>query len=162
MFSKILAFGLGALAVVNAAPAVFSFQTPMLSCSVNMLGTSQAVVKAFDKIPAAGQYKISNKNFPNNPGPYGVWDMVPVEEGSALYTITNLGFNAPLHYSPTGLIVVGGPNGANFLIESAGGGDYVIKLGDQVWTIGSSLEALHLEPQQQGAAKQLWRFDPVN
>ncbi|KAF8190209.1 hypothetical protein K438DRAFT_1763228 [Mycena galopus ATCC 62051] len=65
MFSKILAFGLGALALVNAAPAVFSFQTPMLSCSVNVLGTSQAVVKSFDKFPGPGKYKISNKAFPD-------------------------------------------------------------------------------------------------
>ncbi|KAF7350838.1 hypothetical protein MSAN_01645800 [Mycena sanguinolenta] len=35
MFSKFLALGLGALAFVRAAPAL-SFQTPLLSCSVNL------------------------------------------------------------------------------------------------------------------------------
>ncbi|KAF8140861.1 hypothetical protein K438DRAFT_1785324 [Mycena galopus ATCC 62051] len=47
MISKVLTFGLGALALVRAAPAAFSFQTPMLSCSVKM-GTVRAVVHFYD------------------------------------------------------------------------------------------------------------------
>ncbi|KAF7350836.1 hypothetical protein MSAN_01645500 [Mycena sanguinolenta] len=61
MFSKLLALGLGALAVARAAPA-FSFQTPLLSCSVN-LDASVAPVKSFE----AGEYMIYNDIFGDRP-----------------------------------------------------------------------------------------------
>ncbi|KAF8190214.1 hypothetical protein K438DRAFT_1971089 [Mycena galopus ATCC 62051] len=181
MFSKILAFGLGALALVNAAPAVFSFQTPMLSCSVNMLGTSQAAVKSFDEFPGPGRYKISNTAFPDSqlvarqmaqpvtlsspgqgPGPIGMWDILPALDESAGYLIINVGLRAATS-SFRDVIVAGGTTAAPFAIEPAGGKEYVIKLPneDKVWSLGSPFEALHLEPQQ-GAAKQLWRFEAVN
>ncbi|KAF8190205.1 hypothetical protein K438DRAFT_1763224 [Mycena galopus ATCC 62051] len=179
MFSKILAFGLGALALVNAAPAVFSFQTPMLSCSVNMLDT--AAVKSFDEFPGPGRYKISNTAFPDSqlvarqwaqpvtlsypgedPGPSGVWDILPPQDGSAGYVIFNVDLRAATS-SFRDVIVAGGTTAAPFAIEPAGGKEYVVKLPneDKVWSLGSTFEALHLEPQQ-GAAKQLWRFEPVN
>ncbi|KAF8190211.1 hypothetical protein K438DRAFT_1971088 [Mycena galopus ATCC 62051] len=181
MFSKILAFGLGALALVNAAPAVFSFQTPMLSCSVNMLGTSQAAVKSFDEFSVARRYKISNKAFPDlqliarqsggpvtlpspgeDPGSLGMWEILPVQDGSAGFAIINVGLNAATS-SFRDVIVAGGPTPTPFAIQRAGEKEYVIKLPneDKVWSLGSPFEALHLEPQQ-GDAKQLWRFEAVN
>ncbi|KAF8164185.1 hypothetical protein K438DRAFT_1984883 [Mycena galopus ATCC 62051] len=183
MFSKILAFGLGALALVNAAPAVFSFQTPMLSCSVNMLGTSQAAVKSFDYFGGPGKYKIYNKAFPGlqlvalnwgqpvmlsspseDPSLLGVWEFKRFTDGSDGYSIINAALRGPL--SPSGdRIIVGARIGVSFpfRVKSAGGEeeseDYVIELGDKVWSLGSSSEVpLHLEPQQ-GAARQLWRFE---
>ncbi|KAF8188878.1 hypothetical protein K438DRAFT_2145910, partial [Mycena galopus ATCC 62051] len=180
MFSKILAFGLSALAVVNAAPVAFSFQNPMLSCSVNMLGT--AAVKSFDEFPGAGLFKVSNKAFPDlrlvagkwgkpvklsDPGEVpdslGVWHIQPVNDGSAEYAIFHVGLRAATSSVRDVIIAGGNTPTILFAIESAGGEDYVIKVPneDKVWSFGSSSGVVQLEPQQ-GAATQLWRFEAVN
>ncbi|KAF8164187.1 hypothetical protein K438DRAFT_1941965 [Mycena galopus ATCC 62051] len=189
MFSKILAFGLGALALVNAAPADFSFQTPMLSCSVNMLGTSQAAVKSFDSFPP-GKYKIFNKAFPDSqivahpwdeevtlstpgkpvtlsppgldPGPVGVWRIRYLLGEHKPYEISNIGTHEPT-YCTEYLIRTGGLI-SPFNILPVGGQEYMIQpteLEDSVWSLGID-ETVHLEPQQRGDPRQLWRFEAVN
>ncbi|KAF8189276.1 hypothetical protein K438DRAFT_2019141 [Mycena galopus ATCC 62051] len=175
MFSKILAFGLGALALVNAATAVFSFQTPMLSCNVNMLGTSQAAVKAFDELPEdhkSGQYKIFNKAFPDLhlvarqalqpvmlsfPGEDPVGDRIM----GGRILLRNVGINAGMEFSGYD-IIAWSSGGSAFAVERAGE-EYVIKLihEDLVWSLGSSSDKLHVESRQ-GLPKQLWHFQAVN
>ncbi|KAJ7086231.1 hypothetical protein C8R44DRAFT_862106, partial [Mycena epipterygia] len=58
MFSKVLAFGLAALALVHAAPPS---QVPMVSCSVN-IGTSVGTPKPFNTfgVIEPGIYYIDN------------------------------------------------------------------------------------------------------
>ncbi|KAF7350837.1 hypothetical protein MSAN_01645700 [Mycena sanguinolenta] len=96
MFSKVFALGLGALALVRAAPA-FSFQTPMLSCSANF-DTSVAAIKS--NAIEEGFYQLYNEAWDDkeagdsqlrgfgyepiyvsysddNPGPFGVWHIKP-------------------------------------------------------------------------------------
>ncbi|KAF7364104.1 hypothetical protein MSAN_01069400 [Mycena sanguinolenta] len=109
MFSKVLAFGLGALALVRAAPA-FSFQTPMLSCNVNL---DAAVAPVTSNAIQPGQYKIYNEAFGyaqlrsyslnepifvsytrEEPGPFGMWNVIQTgSPGSNEYKIVNLGLS---------------------------------------------------------------------
>ncbi|KAF7364105.1 hypothetical protein MSAN_01069500 [Mycena sanguinolenta] len=113
MFSKVLAFGLGALAIVRAAPA-FSFQTPMLSCSVNL---DASVAPVTSNAIEPGQYKIYNEAFGDyllrsygvgqpilvsysseDLGPYEMWNVIPV--GTNEYKIVNLGHSGVTRASP--------------------------------------------------------------
>ncbi|KAF8172257.1 hypothetical protein K438DRAFT_1981705 [Mycena galopus ATCC 62051] len=185
MFSKLLAFGLGALALVHAAPAL-AFQTPLLSCSVNMFGTeSAAAVKSLGDIPA-GKYRIFNEEMKGPvrslPSPNQTISFSPESDPSSLfeqwmvehrkgpggadsneYTITNVGLNTGTYaFGPDRLIFTGTQNDpANFSIQPAGDGVYHIKVPDEnaVWS-GAYRNTILLY-EQVGIAQQHWRFVPV-
>ncbi|KAJ6497297.1 hypothetical protein C8R45DRAFT_1093692 [Mycena sanguinolenta] len=156
MFSKILAFGLGALAIVRAAPAS-SIQMPVLSCSINL--DTSASAKSFDPI-LPGKYLIYNEahegEFQLNtytpvepifvmrtrefPGPYGIWEVAPSGKwGSNEYTITNTGINALQFVDLKGQVATSlkFSEGDSFSIEPAGGDTFTIKVPneDKVWAV---------------------------
>ncbi|KAJ7785262.1 hypothetical protein DFH07DRAFT_1054608 [Mycena maculata] len=176
MFSKVLTFGLAALALVHAAP---SFQMPMLSCNVNF-ETSVAPAHALDKLPN-GTYNIYNaawgsaqlRSYSTDqpifvsltlewPGDFGRWKVQELDD-SSLYNITNIGLNSPAH-SSNDLVVAGSP-AEGFSIEQAGDNVFTIRVPneDDVWTTDTNTKRsdVHLEGQV-GTTAQLWRFVPVD
>ncbi|KAJ6497310.1 hypothetical protein C8R45DRAFT_1211245 [Mycena sanguinolenta] len=154
MFAKILALGLGALAVARAAPAAFS-QNVMLSCSVN-LDVSAPPAKSFNAIEP-GEYMIFNKDFGSSPirtygvdrpvfaievgewpGPFGFWRVDPSGGlGSNEYTMTNVRLNTGTHVNSENKIVTIPGKGDRFSIEPAGDNTFTIKVPneDLVWTV---------------------------
>ncbi|KAF7350854.1 hypothetical protein MSAN_01647500 [Mycena sanguinolenta] len=178
MFSKLLALGLGALAVVHAAPA-FSFQTPLLSCSVN-LDASIAPVKAFNAIPS-GNYRIYNEAFgqrplrvfgpdqavwvgPEVPGDYAKWFIAPSgNPGSNEYIISNIGSKTGTKVT-RGMVVSTAGKGDSFTISPAGEGTYTIQIPneDEVWTVngGDSVSNVFLG-REQGEIESRWIFVPA-
>ncbi|KAF7350733.1 hypothetical protein MSAN_01634400 [Mycena sanguinolenta] len=181
MFSKVLAFGLGALAIVRAAPA-FSFQMPMLSCSPNF-DTSVAAVKANAIEP--GRYLLYNEAWGDKqpsqlrgyavgepvfvaysdlePGVFGVWDVIHSEsEGSDEYRLVNLGLRAAASVFKDQ--VVTSQSGENFEIEPAGNGLFTIKVPNEnlVWTVDTPninrLKSNVYLRQQVGALAAKWKL----
>ncbi|KAF7346688.1 hypothetical protein MSAN_01806600 [Mycena sanguinolenta] len=180
MFSKLLAFGLGALAVVRAAPA-FSFQTQQLSCSVN-LDVSVAPVHSFNALEP-GQYRIWNEAFtsgplyathpnspvllsPGNPGPTTIWSIAPSgNPGSNEYTITNTASNVGTRVT-SGLVFSTAGRGESFTISPAGEGTFTIQVPnkDEVWTVripGNEMLPVFLLPEE-GGIESRWRFVRVD
>ncbi|KAF7350832.1 hypothetical protein MSAN_01645100 [Mycena sanguinolenta] len=182
MFSKLPAFGLGALAVVRAAPAL-SFQTPLLSCSVN-LDASVAPVKSFNTIEP-GKYMIYNAwiygaNNPlraynpeelvfsdfEDPGKFGQWWIAPSENpGADEYTFTNVGLGTHASIEQDfyqGIITTQG-QGDSFAIEPADDGTFTIRAPnkDQVWTAVAEGQVLVYLQSQQDGDEQRWRLVPV-
>ncbi|KAF7364098.1 hypothetical protein MSAN_01068800 [Mycena sanguinolenta] len=175
MFSKVLAFGLGALALVRAAP-VFSFQTPMLSCSVNV---DASVAPVTSNAIEPGVYKIYNEAFGpaqlrsytlntpiyvsytrEEPGPFGLWNVISV--GSNEYKIVNAGLSSVALVSQGQIITEPRQGGGdNFAIEPAGEGMFTIQLPDRdrVWTVDASgpRSDVSLKPQD-GASEARWKF----
>ncbi|KAF7350839.1 hypothetical protein MSAN_01645900 [Mycena sanguinolenta] len=166
MFSKLLALGLGALAVVHAAPA-FSFQTPLLSCSVN-LDASVAPVQSLD----VRQYWIYNAAFerrplrvfaphedvsvgPEVPGEFARWLITPGKPGSNEYTFTNVGAYADIKVEKGMLHSTTVGQGDNFVISPAGEGMFTIQVPneDKVWTVtpGGSASNVFLRPARGGS-----------
>ncbi|KAJ7884130.1 hypothetical protein B0H14DRAFT_2564517 [Mycena olivaceomarginata] len=154
MFSKVLAFGLGAVALARAA----SLQTPMLMCNIN-LGTSAGPVKSFSALDP-GVYNIYNvasttqlRSYTRNqpifisytrefPGPFGEWKVDPA--GSDGFTITNQGLATPTYIDDAGNIVAGTQPPEIFAINRAADGAFVVQRvnEDQVWTADGSLGTL--------------------
>ncbi|KAJ6497333.1 hypothetical protein C8R45DRAFT_1093729 [Mycena sanguinolenta] len=172
MFSKLVAFGLGALAVVRAAPAV-SFQNSLLSCSVN-LDASVAPVKSCNAIAplAEPKYRIYNEAFGNNPvfvgledpGVYGTWWIAPSgNPGSNEYIITNAGLRTRAEVNGGAVATTDG-EGDSFTISPAGEGTFTIQVPneDKVWTVipAGRASAVYLRPQD-GSLAAKWRLVPV-
>ncbi|KAF7357246.1 hypothetical protein MSAN_01319600 [Mycena sanguinolenta] len=177
MFSKVLAFGLGALALVRAAPA-FSFQTPMLSCNINLPTTAQS----FDGLEP-GTYTIYNEAFGQNqlrsyrtndaiyvsrtlefPGPFGMWKVETSGDPAANeYTITNLALNAGTYATGGNEIATRPGPGDTFAIQPAGEGLYVIKVPneDQVWTVDTQTVRSSVYLKGQDGVATAWKFVPV-
>ncbi|KAF7346695.1 hypothetical protein MSAN_01807300 [Mycena sanguinolenta] len=178
MFSKLLAFGLGALAVVRAAPSL-SFQTQYLSCSVNLDG-SVATVKSFDALEP-GKYTIWNDGL-HPPGPLyayspdsllmagpasvspTIWSITPSgNPGSNQYTITasNIGTKVS-----KGMIVSTTGQSDSFTISPAGEGRFTIQVPneDEVWSVYSagvaSASNVFLQPEM-GEIDSRWTFVAV-
>ncbi|KAJ6497296.1 hypothetical protein C8R45DRAFT_1093691 [Mycena sanguinolenta] len=167
MFSKVLAFGLGALALVHAAPAV-SLKTPVLSCNVNFRG----IVAPVEPLPQIelGNYKIFNDELPsaqlstfqldepifvsttfNSPGPYGLWTIVPTgESGSNQYMI--------------GFVVTSYDQPDSFSIQPAGNNTFTIKVPneDKVWAIVPWLSKSAVFVRAQDGLATKWRFEKVD
>ncbi|KAF7357257.1 hypothetical protein MSAN_01320900 [Mycena sanguinolenta] len=179
MFSKVLAFGLGALALVRAAPA-FSFQTPMLSCDIN-LPTTVGTAQSFDALEP-GTYSIYNEAFGQNqlrsyrtgdaiyvsrtlefPGPFGMWRVETSGNPAANeYTITNVGLNAGTSATFAGEIATQPGKGNSFAIEPAGEGLYVIKVPneDKVWTVDTQTARSSVYLKGQDGVATAWKFVP--
>ncbi|KAJ7512987.1 hypothetical protein B0H11DRAFT_15328 [Mycena galericulata] len=178
MFSKVLALGLGALALVRAAP---SFQMPMISCRVNVQTSVAAADNSFDVLPP-GTYSISNNAFEGVqlrsygkdepifvsltrefPGPFGLWRVEQSGNGNE-YKITNVGLNAPTYISDKNLIYTGSKSDS-FSIEPAGDGLFTIRVPnqDKVWSLdGNPVRANVQLRGQDGNRDQVWRFMRVN
>ncbi|KAJ6497348.1 hypothetical protein C8R45DRAFT_1093742 [Mycena sanguinolenta] len=177
MFSKLLAFGLGALAVVGAVPAVLS-QKPLLSCSVNF-ETSVAPVESFAAIEP-GEYMIYNEafgknpvraytpNFPafvslEDPGAFGIWWVEPSGyPGSNEYTMTNTGLHTQAKVRETVVVSTDG-QGDSFAIWPAGEGTFTVPDEDKVWTVvpAGKRSPVYLRPQV-GALAAKWRLVPLH
>jgi len=172
MFSKLLALGLGALAVVRAAPAL-SFQTQLLSCSVN-LDAVPAPATSF----AAGQYMTYNEAFeqrplrvfapdqavwvgPEVPGDFARWSIVPSgNPGSNEYTIRNIGSNTGTKVKE-GKVVSTAGQGDSFTISPAGDGEFTIQVPaqDAVWTtIPEGASSYVYLAHQRGGSESKWRI----
>ncbi|KAF7350788.1 hypothetical protein MSAN_01640300 [Mycena sanguinolenta] len=173
MFSKVLAFGLGALAIVRAAPA-FSFQTPMLLCDANF-ATSVSPTKSFSTIEP-GVYRIYNEAYGlhdqlrsyrvddpifvartrEEPGPFGIWRVETSGNPDANeYTLTNVGLNAGAHADSQAR------KGDTFAIESAGQGNFVIKVpnDNKVWTVDTKLLKAPVYLKGEDGVATGWRFE---
>ncbi|KAJ7121106.1 hypothetical protein C8R44DRAFT_920797 [Mycena epipterygia] len=177
MVFKILAFGLAAL---NLARAASLFQTPLVSCNVN-LGSSQFA--AAGNLQAAipeGDYLIFNvvtntqvrSYIPNNPiyvsqtrefpGPFGTWTLKLA--GGDAFNIRNVGLGVYTFVDGDKNIISGDKQGpASFTVQPAGGNRYIIKVpnADLVWTVDEDAvtSTVHLEPQS-GSPTQLWTLQP--
>ncbi|KAJ7324026.1 hypothetical protein DFH08DRAFT_817498 [Mycena albidolilacea] len=171
MFSKVLAFGLGAVALARAA----SLQTPMLVCNMNLV-TSAGPGKSSSALNP-GVYNIYNvasttqlRSYSNDqpifvsytrefPGPFGEWKVDPADSDG--FTITNQGLATPTYIDDAGNIVAGTQKPEVFAINSAADGAFVVQRvnQDQVWTADGSLgrSPVTLQPQS-GSEEQLWRF----
>ncbi|KAF7357247.1 hypothetical protein MSAN_01319700 [Mycena sanguinolenta] len=180
MFSKVLTFGLGALALVRAAPA-FSFQTPMLSCNVN-LATTVGTAQSFDG-PVPGTYIIYNEAFGQDqlrsyqrgdeifvsrtrefPGPFGEWRVETSGDPAANeYTITNVGLDAGTYATSAGRITTKAGSGDTFAIQPAGEGLYTIKVpnADKVWTVDPQTVRSSVYLKGQDGVATAWRFVQV-
>ncbi|KAJ6497306.1 hypothetical protein C8R45DRAFT_1093701 [Mycena sanguinolenta] len=182
MFSKALAFGLGALALVRAAPAL-SVHNHMISCNTNF-PTPVAPVKSFDTIEP-GRYAIYNEAMSAQlrayvfdeqifvsltrewAGDFAVWDIQP--RGSYGYTITNVGLEAATQvafpasrYFKGKIFTTSGP-GQTFYITSAGEGYFNIKIPTWTWcglSIGES-DQVYLKPAD-GGDETRWTFTRVD
>ncbi|KAJ6497345.1 hypothetical protein C8R45DRAFT_1128977 [Mycena sanguinolenta] len=175
MFSKLLALGLSALAVVRAAPAL-SFQT-QLSCSVN-LDAVPAPAKSF----AAGQYMIYNEAFgerplrvfapgeavwvgPEVPGDFARWSIARSgPPGSNEYTIRNIGSDTGTKVKE-GKVVSTTGEGDSFIISPAGNAEFTIQVPNQdaVWTVIPEGQASYVYlAHQNGGSDSKWRIVPFN
>ncbi|KAJ7121105.1 hypothetical protein C8R44DRAFT_736791 [Mycena epipterygia] len=174
MVFKILAFGLAAL---NLARAASLFQTPLISCNVN-LGNKFATAGNLQPALPAGDYLIFNvatnsqvrSYTPNGPifisrtrefpGPFGTWTLEPANEDA--FTIRNLGLGLPTFVDGDKNVISGdNDDPVSFAVESAGENTYIIKVpnADLVWTVDPNTikSTVHLEPQS-GSSAQLWTF----
>ncbi|KAJ6494289.1 hypothetical protein C8R45DRAFT_1072916 [Mycena sanguinolenta] len=174
MFSKALALGLGALALVSAAPA--SFQSFQFSCSA----TSVAPVKSLDIAP--GKYGIYNVAYgaqlrsfnPEQPifvtltrdfpGDFGIWEL---EDGEDWGKIANVGLRAAAkatRVAPCGAIVATRGIADRYSIEPAGDNTFTIKVPneDLVWAVNRGLvrSDVFLKPAD-GTPETRWEFRPV-
>ncbi|KAF8186082.1 hypothetical protein K438DRAFT_1973457 [Mycena galopus ATCC 62051] len=173
MFSKVLAFGLGALALARAA----SLQTPVLVCNLNLV-TSAGSGKSSSALDP-GMYNIYNvasttqlRSYSNDqpifvsytrefPGPFGEWRVDPGPAGSDGFTITNHGLATPTYIDDAGNVMAGSQTPEVFTINPAGDGVFVVQRinQDQVWTADGSLGRSPVTLQaQNGSPEQLWRF----
>ncbi|KAJ6497366.1 hypothetical protein C8R45DRAFT_1211272 [Mycena sanguinolenta] len=185
MFSKLLALGLSAPAVVRAAPAPLS----RLSCSP-AVSTSTWCLEMFPsfatkdaddlqsapvKSLAAGQYMIYNEGFeqrplrvfapdqavwvgPEVPGNFARWSIA--QSGSNEYPIRNIG-----SYTGTkvkeGKVVSTTGQGDSFIISPAGDGEFTIQVPNQdaVWTVIPEGQASYVYlAHQRGGSESKWRI----
>ncbi|KAJ6493292.1 hypothetical protein C8R45DRAFT_928063 [Mycena sanguinolenta] len=152
MFSKVLAFGLSALALVRAAPE--------LTCS---RGASVSRFRSFAAIEP-GLYRIYNaahgaelRSFSvgqqlfttlthDYVGPFALWNIQQHTEYE--FTVSNVGVTeSATHRELTylkGELVTGPGQGDCFSIEPAGNGEFTIKLpyADAVWSIADAVNGL--------------------
>ncbi|KAF7350812.1 hypothetical protein MSAN_01642800 [Mycena sanguinolenta] len=184
MFSKVLAFGLGTLAIARAAPA-FSFQTPMLSCNVNLAtlpdadGSSRPLVLPSRSMDSSREHTIfitklldmtsfvatttgntivvsRTREFP---GPFGMWKVETSGDPAANeYTLTNIGLNAGTYATSQAH-----GKGDSFAIEPAGEGLFVIKVPneDKVWTVDPQAVRSPVYLKGEDGVATAWRFEAV-
>ncbi|KAJ7121100.1 kinase-like domain-containing protein [Mycena epipterygia] len=151
MVFKILAFGLAAL---NLARAASLFQTPLISCNVNLGSSKLATAGNLEPAIPAGDYLIFNvathsqvrSYVPNNPifvsrtrefpGPFGTWTLKPADEDA--FNIRNVGLGVYTFVDDDKNVISGDKKGpASFAVQPAGGNRFVIKVpnADLVWTV---------------------------
>ncbi|KAJ6493253.1 hypothetical protein C8R45DRAFT_1212654 [Mycena sanguinolenta] len=153
MFSKVLAFGLSALALVRAAPE--------LTCSSH--ATSVGHFKSFGAVNP-GLYKIYNaalgaelRSFAlaeqlyvtltsDWVGDYAVWDIQRHEGNAYEFTISNVGIKHQgikneVQATSQGALVTLPTHGDCFSIEPAGDGLFTVKVPntDAVWSIADGV-----------------------
>ncbi|KAJ7765248.1 hypothetical protein B0H16DRAFT_1687422 [Mycena metata] len=178
MFTNVLAFALGALTLVGAAP---SLQTPMLSCNMNFGTTVTHVgaVKGFDGIPP-GKYRIINQQVPGSlrsyspgqpayvsltrefPGPFEIWDVEPA--GSNSFTISSVGLQVPTYINGD-QIIPDNKEPAQYIISAVDDGSdnlFTIQTvdGSQYWGIEPNNPVrpnLQLHADVEGRGEQ-WLF----
>ncbi|KAF7341558.1 hypothetical protein MSAN_02052600 [Mycena sanguinolenta] len=171
MFSKVLAFGLGALALVSAAPASPSFF--QLSCSTNF-ATSVAPAKSFDIEP--GNYIIYNvangaqlrSYTPEQPIFVTLTRDWPGDFAIRMEKtggkIANVGLRAAAkatYVGPFGKIFATQGNADSYSIEPAGENTFTIKVPDEdlVWAVNSNADRsdVFLKPAD-GTSETRWAF----
>ncbi|KAF7364636.1 hypothetical protein MVEN_00332900 [Mycena venus] len=182
MLSKLLAFGITALTLVHAAPAVN--RAPLaISCSFNVQSTdtfTNAIASNLER----GTYLITSvpkgdkqplRSFtvhdlaivgPEKPGAFAEWDVHPVTENAV--TFTNKETHLPLVVNRDVCLDTFSPAppsapATHFAVEPAGHDDkgqpvYEVKLVNEnlVWTVDN----VSLRPAQ-GKPEQLWHFGQI-
>ncbi|KAJ7346388.1 hypothetical protein DFH08DRAFT_1081166 [Mycena albidolilacea] len=144
MFSKILTFGIGALALVQGALAIapgrYIITNPEMGTLVSFRKGDPILLDRAPLLPPLGQWTVN-------------------EIGQDVYTITNA--DASVYANEDTLFT--GDRFDIFFIQDAGNNEFVIRVpdSDHVWTAGNVDDArVHLNVDE-GSNSQRWALVPL-